>query len=63
MENDALPKTILYSLNLNDNTAIATIMACFQGDGAGKIQMGSAWWFNDHRPGMRIQTWRSFFLM
>lgn len=56
MENDALPKTILYSLNPNDNTAIATIMACFQGGGAaGKIQMGSAWWFNDHRTGMRAQ--------
>ncbi len=55
-ENDALPKIILYSLNPADNTAITTIMACFQGGGtAGKIQMGSAWWFNDSRPGMRQQ--------
>ena len=47
---------ILYSLNPTDNTAIATIMACFQGGGtAGKIQQGSAWWFNDSRPGMRKQ--------
>lgn len=56
VERDALPKMILYSLNPMDNTAIATIMACFQGGGvAGKIQQGSAWWFNDNRPGMRQQ--------
>ena len=55
-ENDGLPKVILYSLNPVDNTAIATIMACFQGGGiAGKMQQGSAWWFNDNRPGMRQQ--------
>ena len=55
-ENGGLPKMILYSLNPTDNTAIATIMACFQGGGtAGKIQQGSAWWFNDSRPGMRKQ--------
>lgn len=55
-ENDGLPKTVLYSLNSADNTAIATIMACFQGGGvAGKIQHGSSWWFNDNRPGMRQQ--------
>lgn len=55
-ENGGLPKTILYSLNPSDNTAIATIMACFQGGGtAGKLQQGSAWWFNDSRPGMRRQ--------
>lgn len=56
VENDGLPKMILYSLSPADNTAIATIMACFQGGGvAGKLQQGSAWWFNDHRPGMRAQ--------
>ncbi|MCI8483416.1 MAG: glucuronate isomerase [Lachnospiraceae bacterium] len=55
-ENEGLPKMILYSLNPTDNTALATIMACFQGGGtAGKIQQGSAWWFNDHRYGMRNQ--------
>ena len=33
--------------------AIATIMGCFQNsDAVGKIQQGSAWWFNDHKPGM-----------
>lgn len=56
VENNGLPKMILYSLNPTDNTAIATVMACFQGGGtAGKLQQGSAWWFNDNRPGMRAQ--------
>lgn len=56
VEHEGLPRMILYSLNPADNTAIATIMACFQGGGtAGKLQQGSAWWFNDSRPGMRNQ--------
>ena len=53
---DELPKTILYSLNPCDNEAIGTILGCFQGtEGAGKIQQGSAWWFNDHKTGMIAQ--------
>lgn len=56
LENDGLPKVILYSLNPADNTALVTTMACFQGGGtAGKIQHGSAWWFNDNMPGMKQQ--------
>ena len=55
-EMDKLPKTILYSLNTNDNAAIDTILGCFQTDEAvGKIQHGSAWWFNDHFDGMTEQ--------
>ena len=55
-ENNGFPKMIVYSLNPNDNTAIATILGCFQGGGvAGRLQQGSAWWFNDNRPGMRQQ--------
>ena len=51
-----LPKTILYSLNPEDNALIGTMIGCFQGDGIrGKIQQGSAWWFNDHKPGMTEQ--------
>ncbi|GAB6089439.1 glucuronate isomerase [Spirochaeta dissipatitropha] len=51
-----LPKTILYSLNPGDYYTIGTLMGCFQGDGIpGKIQFGSAWWFNDHRDGMEDQ--------
>ena len=53
----ALGKTILYSLNPADNTVIGTVMGAFQTDSPipGKIQQGSAWWFNDHKPGMEAQ--------
>ena len=51
-----LPKTILYSLNPNDLEVLGTVMGCFQdGSVPGKIQCGSAWWFNDHIEGMRRQ--------
>jgi len=53
---EALPKTIIYSLNSNDNATIGTLIGCFQGDNIkGKIQFGSAWWFNDHKLGMEEQ--------
>ena len=55
-EAGSLPKTILYSLNTNDNAAIDTILGCFQNETAvGRIQHGSAWWFNDHFDGMSEQ--------
>ena len=48
-----LPKTILYSLNPNDNAALVTVMGAFQtGEAVSKLQHGSAWWFNDHKAGM-----------
>jgi glucuronate isomerase len=53
---DRLPKTIVYSLNPNDDAIIETVIGCFQDASAvGKIQHGSAWWFNDHLDGMRAQ--------
>lgn len=53
---DELPKTIIYSLNPSDNAAIGTIIGCFQDSSAvGKIQQGSAWWFNDNKTGMQEQ--------
>ena len=52
-ETDELPKTILYSLNPNDDEAIGTIIGCFQDStAAAKVQQGSAWWFNDNKTGM-----------
>ncbi len=53
----ALGKTILYSLNPADDAIIGSIMGAFQTDSAvpGKLQQGSAWWFNDHKPGMEAQ--------
>ena len=51
-----IPKTIIYSLNPNDNASIGTILGCFQSAGtSGRIQQGSAWWFNDHKLGMTEQ--------
>ncbi len=56
VETNELPKTILYSLNPNDNESIGTILGCFQDSTAvAKIQQGSAWWFNDHKIGMKNQ--------
>ncbi len=53
---DQLPKTILYCLNPRDNEVLATMMNCFQQGGTvGKIQFGSAWWFNDQKDGMSKQ--------
>jgi len=53
---DSLPKTILYSLNPRDNSTIASIIGCFQdGKIPGKIQFGTAWWFNDNKTGMLDQ--------
>jgi len=51
-----LPKTILYNLNPRDNEVIATMLGNFQdGSVAGKIQMGSGWWFLDQKDGMEKQ--------
>ena len=50
------PKTILYSLNPADNQQLGTLLAPFQtGSLPGKIQHGSAWWFNDTKSGMEDQ--------
>ena len=55
-KDDSLPRTVIYSLNPNDNEAIGTILGCFQDSSAvAKIQQGSAWWFNDHKTGMQDQ--------
>ncbi|MDR0425983.1 MAG: glucuronate isomerase [Clostridiales bacterium] len=50
---DALPKTIVYSLDPNDDRLINSVLNAFQSPGTrGKLQHGSAWWFNDTRFGM-----------
>lgn len=55
-ESSELPKTIIYSLDERDYQALASIGYCFQsGPTTGKIQLGSAWWFNDHLSGMSHQ--------
>lgn len=53
---DALPKTILYTLNPRDNEVLGSMLGNFQGGGIpGKIQLGSGWWFNDQMDGMLRQ--------
>lgn len=48
-----LPKTIVYSLNPADDQWLDTMLGAYQGmEVPGKIQHGSAWWFNDNRTGM-----------
>ncbi|HOO27344.1 MAG TPA: glucuronate isomerase [Lachnospiraceae bacterium] len=55
-ENGGIPKTIIYSLNPNDDAVISSVIGCFQsGEIKNKIQHGSAWWFNDHYTGMTNQ--------
>ena len=55
-ETNELPKTILYSLDPGDNAALAALIGAFQSGGTvSKLQLGSAWWFNDHQQGIRDQ--------
>ncbi|MEI3605238.1 glucuronate isomerase [Pseudogracilibacillus sp. SE30717A] len=55
-ENDKLPKTILYSLNAKDYDVLASMAGNFQSDEVpGKVQFGTAWWFNDTIDGMEDQ--------
>lgn len=50
----ALPRVILYPLNPADYPALATLTGSFAEDGIrGKIQLGPAWWYNDHAWGIR----------
>jgi glucuronate isomerase len=52
----ALPRTILYPLNPADFAPLAVLAGSFVEDGVpGKLQLGPAWWFNDHAAGMRAQ--------
>lgn len=51
-----LCKSIIYCLNPKDNEMIGSMIGNFQdSEIAGKIQFGSAWWFNDNKKGMREQ--------
>ena len=53
---DKLTKTILYNLNPKDNEVLATMAYTFNdGTVAGKMQLGSGWWFLDQEDGMRKQ--------
>ena len=48
-----LPRTVLYCLNPIHNEVLGTMIGNFQdGQVAGKMQLGSGWWFNDQKDGM-----------
>ncbi len=50
----ALPKTILYPLNMNDYQTFSTLPHAFCENGViGKVQFGAPWWFNDHQEGFK----------
>ena len=56
MSADALPKTILYTLNPKDNYVLGSMIGNFQsGPICGRLQFGSGWWFNDNFDGMKAQ--------
>jgi glucuronate isomerase len=52
----ALPKIVIYNLNPADNYVMGTMIGNFQ-DGAiaGKVQLGSGWWFLDQKEAMQWQ--------
>lgn len=53
---DQLPRTILYNLNPADTYVFAAMLGNFQTGGvAGKMQLGSGWWFLDQKEGMERQ--------
>lgn len=53
---EKLPKTILFALNPKDYYVLGSALGNFQNDEAeSKIQLGSAWWFNDSVDGTRKQ--------
>lgn len=56
LNEQGMPKTVLYCLNPKDNYVLGTMLGNFAAGGlAGKMQFGSAWWFNDHLDGMELQ--------
>lgn len=54
IEEKGMPKTILFSLNPKDLYVLSTIAGSFQGgiEGVCKMQLGTSWWFLDHKDGM-----------
>lgn len=51
---DALPRTILLSLNPEAHAQLAVLAGSFVEEGvSGKVQLGPAWWWCDHEEGIR----------
>lgn len=63
---EAMPKTVLFTLNPADNAAFAVTTGSYSQDGVwGKVQFGPAWWYNDHKAGIEshLQTISSYGLL
>jgi glucuronate isomerase len=55
-QSGGLPRTVLYCLDPTRNEILVTTAGNFQdGSVPGKIQAGTAWWFNDQLDGMERQ--------
>ncbi len=53
---DELPRTIIYNINPADNYVFGAMLGNFHdGSQAGKVQLGSGWWFLDQKEGMEWQ--------
>lgn len=51
-----LPRVILYPMNPSDYEKFASVGGSFvEGGVAAKVQLGPAWWYNDHLEGIRRQ--------
>jgi glucuronate isomerase len=61
VEENALPKVVVYNLNPADNYVLATMIGNFpDGSTPGKIQFGSGWWFLDQKEAMEWQCTKSW---
>jgi glucuronate isomerase len=50
-----LPKTMIYTLNPASYYPLATLLGDFSGMSRGRLQLGAAWWFCDHKSGIEEQ--------
>lgn len=49
-----LPDTVLFPLNMSDQSPLAVLEGSFSEDGTpAKVQLGPAWWWNDHALGIQ----------
>ena len=52
-ERRGLPDTVLFPLNMNDQSPLAVLQGSFSEDGTpAKVQLGPAWWWCDHALGI-----------
>ena len=53
MEQNGLPDTVLFSLNMSDQAPLSILQGSFSQDGVpSKVQLGPAWWWCDHKLGI-----------